>query len=160
VAAKFLQNLVDFWYTQKFNLAPLNPGYAAHKAATGLDSRILIATHELVSKLKIIDVDKNTFVAGVDNSPHTGTGLPMSQIMQALEFGSPGNNITSRPIFWLTRVTIESELVTLVREELRKEAEFFYKKHLAKLKSKQLKEQKARFQQANSALLAGAGFTP
>lgn len=154
VAARFLQGLIDFWYTQKFGLAPLNPGYAAHKAAQGLDSRILIATHELVSKMQIYDVDKNNYVAGVDNTVHSIYGLPLSTIMKTLEFGSPSNNIPARPIFWLTRITLESELVNLVRDELRREAEFYFKKYLARLKSKKLKS----WSQSNTALLNSSGY--
>lgn len=155
VAAKFLQRLVDFWYSQKFGLAPLNPGYVAHKESQGLDQRILIASHELISKMQIFDVDKNNYVAGVSSTEvHTGTGVTLANIMQALEFGSPSQNIPSRPIFGLTRDAVEEELVKLVNDELRKEAEFYFKKHLARLRSKKLKE----IREGNNTLLKDAGF--
>ena len=88
---------------QDIYLAPLAAEYLARKIRQGLDSRILIATHDWLDNIQVLDVvkDGNSLVVTVGSqySAHE-SGLSYAALTQYIEYGTERQ--PERPIFHLT----------------------------------------------------------
>lgn len=83
--------LVKDWIeAQRFDHAPLSEGYEAHKAATGLDTRILIATRFYLDSIgHYIDPrDPSVQYVGVPDAIHEPSGVDLKILADWLEYGT------------------------------------------------------------------------
>lgn len=86
------------------NFAPLSPEYRKRKGLLGLDTRILIATGEYMSSIRIKRVNaygSGNVAArhvGVDEGQrHSGTNLSMGDLAIIHEYGTSDGRIPARP---------------------------------------------------------------
>ena len=96
----FYNALMDTIKAQDFT--PLSPKYVQQKRLLGLDTRILLATHEYVSNIQVRRVNgikgKTARHVGVDsNTRHKPSGMKMSDLALIMEYGTADGRIPPRP---------------------------------------------------------------
>lgn len=106
------QSLADSW-------KPLNKAYKEHKVQTGLNPGMWIATSKLVNSIVVIETS-NRIEVGVDKrKKHTETGVYLTTIVKALEYGA--GRIPPRPLFIPVFRKLVRSMPALFKEFLRKE---------------------------------------
>lgn len=129
VATHFLVQLKANLYANSLRLSPLSPTYLAMKKRMGLDPRILLASHQLASKLSVFAAGEDIYVAGVEGGDRVpGSSLTFAQLMAVLEYGSDKISLPGRPLFKLTlmasgvsmRQVAIDEFRRLFREQVKK----------------------------------------
>lgn len=89
---------------QSLPWTPLSQYYLEYKIKKGLDTRVLIATGDYLSQLKVQEVKgsskgKQLFVGASPNDIHKPSGLSMEKIAQILEYGRADGKMPARPHF-------------------------------------------------------------
>lgn len=124
VAQEFLSRLQREWQSQSSPLAPLGRAYREAKGRAGLDQRILIATGDLLAGLQVFPEqaagNNAKVVVGFPAGARHSSGMAMADLMTILEYGSPSRGLPARPIFFLTRLKVEGELVRMAQDELQR----------------------------------------
>ena len=117
VAETYYRRLITHFEKQDLSLAPLASWYAEWKAMHGLDSRILIASGEMLSAIKKGNAKNGEVFVGIKGGrKHKGSGLDVALLALIHEYGSANRGIPARPVFRTTLSELEQILGTLVGE--------------------------------------------
>jgi hypothetical protein len=116
IAQKYYDALTNHIRSQDLPLTPLNEWYKEWKAKKGLDTRILIATGELLDSIKIYDLGAGEKFVGVKGGKQHRGGIDMALLALVHEYGSVTRGVPARPAYRLTLVELKSELQTVINE--------------------------------------------
>lgn len=111
MAEEFPEYLATHMELQTWRMAPLSPSYLAMKQRTGLDTRILLATHDYINAIKAMKPERQgetyqpgdntskpkTWNIGPPEGTHEPSGLPYAALAARLEFGVSSQNLPPRP---------------------------------------------------------------
>lgn len=125
IATRYHEALLQHLESQDLPLAPLNEWYRQWKESHGLDTRILIATGELMENIKIYDIAVGKAFVGVKSGKQHKGGIDMALLALIHEYGSVETGMPARPLYRLTLQELKSKLssvlqsiVTEVKEEV------------------------------------------
>jgi len=102
LAEEIRQELIDRIEEQSFKHKKLNDDYLKYKKKQGLDTSILMATHQYIDAIQV-EKTPYGFTVGVGDTIHEplpekgAEPLEMKTLANILEFGSITNNIPARP---------------------------------------------------------------
>ncbi len=111
IAQQYFDSLVQHIERQDLPLAPLNEWYRAWKEKRGLDTRILIATGEMLSNIKIYKTQQpgERFIGIKGGKRHRG-GIDMALLALIHEYGTEH----PRAAYRLTLQELKKELQTVL----------------------------------------------
>ncbi|MFH0989839.1 MAG: hypothetical protein V1799_07475 [bacterium] len=111
VSEEYYQALVDHFKAQDLPLAPLSAWYKEWKVKRGLDTRILIATGQMLDSIKKSPIkDGKAFVGIKGGKRHRGSKLDIALIALMHEYGDPARNVPARPVYRLTAEELKDKL--------------------------------------------------
>lgn len=98
-ASRLHTYILDVLDTQSYNWKPLSAAYKKRKEKKGLDTRILLATHEYRDSIFYKENKDGSVVVGVPNKIHQDSGLHFNMLARIHEFGSKKVGIPARPLW-------------------------------------------------------------
>ena len=120
VADLYYRMLVAHFERQDLPLAPLSRWYAQWKAKRGLDSRVLIATGEMLGEIKKHKTATGYFVGVKAGKRHRMGGIDIALLALIHEYGSTKRDIQARPVYRTTlselRGILNSAVEVMVHE--------------------------------------------
>lgn len=122
-------------HQQSYQWKPLNERYLAWKRKVGRDTRILLATHEYITAIEVIELPKKqgemaAFSVGLPDRIHKDSGLPLKTLARIHEFGSMKRNIPPRPLWFPTWYLFSKDLKKHIAEKLTHEMITEFKKEM------------------------------
>ena len=114
VSETYYRMLVNHFQRQDLNLKPLNEWYSEWKSKRGLDSRILIATGEMLSHVKQYQEDDGAFIGIRGGRTHRGSGLDVALLALIHEYGSTKRGIPARPVYRTTLRELKDKLKAIM----------------------------------------------
>jgi len=115
LASRYYDALKHHLESQDLPLAPLNDWYRQWKEKHGLDSRILIATGELMDNIKIYDIAIGKAFIGIKGGKQHKGGIDMALLALIHEYGSVERGMPARPLYRLTFEELKSQLNTVLQ---------------------------------------------
>lgn len=121
IADEYYEALRGHFQSQDLPLAPLSAWYAEWKAQRGLDTRILIATGQMLDTIKEYPViGGKTFVGIKEGTAHRDSGIDVALIALVHEYGDPEHNLPARPVYRLTVEELKDKLHEVLSDIVRR----------------------------------------
>ncbi len=114
VSQEYYNRLKDHFESQDLNLEPLSQWYSQWKAKRGLDSRILIATGQMLREIGIHDDGSGKFV-GIKGGKRHRSGIDIALLALLHEYGSTARGVPARPVYRVTVQELKRELRAVVQ---------------------------------------------
>ena len=114
VSHRYYDSLRYHFQQQDLNLEPLSEWYSQWKSKRGLDSRILIATSQMLDAIQIHDDGHDKFV-GIKSGKRHRSGIDIALLALVHEYGSAARGIPTRSVYRITLQELRAELDGVVQ---------------------------------------------
>ncbi len=120
IAESYYKKLQDHFIEQDLPLKPLSEWYRRWKERMGLDSRILLATHEMFETVKVYHEGFGKRFVGIkEGKIHQMAKIDVALLALVHEYGRLDRSIPARPTFRPTADELRAELDTVINTNLR-----------------------------------------
>ncbi len=120
LAEKYYTMLRDHFAKQDLPLKPLSKWYLEWKKKMGLDTRILLATHEMFENIKIYNEGTGRRFVGIKGGKiHKMAKIDIALLALVHEYGRLDGGLPARPTFRPTAAELREMLDQLIRAEIK-----------------------------------------
>jgi hypothetical protein len=103
IANRYYEELVGHFKNQDLPLRPLNEWYRQWKEKKGLDTRILIASGEMMGAIQLYNRGPGERFVGIKGGKkHRRSGLDVAFLALIHEYGTGRGSMQARPVYRLT----------------------------------------------------------
>jgi hypothetical protein len=115
IAEEYYNALKGHFENQDLPLQPLSSWYREWKAKKGLDTRILVATGQMLSEMKIHELGIGQMFVGIrGGKKHQRSGLDVALLALIHEYGALSRGLPARPVYRLTVQELRGKLNKVV----------------------------------------------
>jgi len=121
IAEEYYERLKNHFMLQDLPLKPLSDWYKRWKQRMGLDTRILLATHEMFESVRVYNEGFGKRFTGIKGGKiHKMAKIDVALLALVHEYGRLDRSIPARPVFRPTADELKKELDSIIRTKLKK----------------------------------------
>src|SRR4030042_5229310 len=119
ISEEYYKRLKDHFLKQDLPLKPLSEWYKKWKERMGLDTRILLATHEMFNSAKVYHEGFGKRFIGIKGGKiHKMAKIVVALLVLVHEYGRLDRSIPARPVFRPTVDELKRELDSIIRAKM------------------------------------------